>query len=245
MSLDVASSLWGPRKAGLAGVALALVLAAFVPGCAGPGQSGIYYATGKDAVTPDGLHRVKWEPFRLSFVKPGADLARYDQILLDGVTVSYERTPTDQPTLSPNYALPPDGMAFLKKTFHDEFVRELSKSADFTIASAPGPRVLRIQAQLVDLVMTTAPVGSVPADEMEFAQNYGAVTLLLDGRDSESGEPLVRVGERREIQLSQTFAQDDAVGKAAAWREQTRQWASELRRELDQLHGLPEIPIPQ
>ena len=43
-------------------------------GCAagsGAGGDKVYYATGKDAVTPGGLHRVKWEPFAATFVKPG------------------------------------------------------------------------------------------------------------------------------------------------------------------------------
>ena len=62
-------------------VLVALLLAFFVFGCAsGSGSDGVYYATGKDVVTPDGLHRVKWEPFSLSFVRPGAKLGGYDAV---------------------------------------------------------------------------------------------------------------------------------------------------------------------
>ena len=61
-------------------------------GCAagsGTGAGKVYYATGKDAVTPGGLHRVKWEPFAATFLKPGAKLGGYDAVILDEVTISY------------------------------------------------------------------------------------------------------------------------------------------------------------
>lgn len=39
------------------------------------------------------LHRVEWEPFRITYVRPGEDLQRYDKVLVQEVTVSYKTPP--------------------------------------------------------------------------------------------------------------------------------------------------------
>ena len=65
------------------------LLTLFTLACTPTNKAGIYYASGKSAVTPDGLHRVLWEPFAVSFVKPGASLENYDSILIDEVTIRY------------------------------------------------------------------------------------------------------------------------------------------------------------
>ena len=44
--------------------ALLLLVVLGCAACAGQAPKGIYYTSGKGSVTPDGLHRVNWEPFR-------------------------------------------------------------------------------------------------------------------------------------------------------------------------------------
>jgi hypothetical protein len=58
-----------------------------------------------------------------------------------------------------------------------------------------------------------------------------------------SGEPLVRVGQARAIELGDgSWQQADPVTNSAAVRQIFRTWAEDLRRELDQFHALPELP---
>jgi len=91
--------------------------------CAGNAPEGIYYASGKCAVKPDGLHRVEWEPFRTTYLKPGADLQRYDKVLIQEVTVSYKTPPRrasfNRDAIDPNYALPDSAIESLKRYFHE------------------------------------------------------------------------------------------------------------------------------
>ena len=71
----------------------------------------------------------------------------------------------------------------------------------------------------------------------------GQMTLLLDASDSQSGEPLVRVGQMRSIQLADGgFYESDPVTNSTAVREMFQTWAYDLRRELDQFHSLPTLP---
>jgi hypothetical protein len=214
--------------------------------CASP-PGGIYYTSGKGAVTPDGLHRVEWEPFRVTYVKPGADLQRYDKVLVQEVTVSY-KTPPRRGSLGlgaidPNYALPDSAIESLKRYFHEAFVKALAESQNFAVVHAPGPDVLLIRGHVVNLQIQVPPERDQSVDETSYTASSGQMTLLLDARDSTSGEPLVRVGQARAIQMSDGgWYQSDPVTNSGAVREIFRTWASDLRRELDQLHALPALP---
>jgi hypothetical protein len=69
------------------------------------------------------------------------------------------------------------------------------------------------------------------------------MTLLLDARDSQSGEPLVRVGEARAIDMGDGgWYESDPVTNSGAVRDAFQTWASSLRRELYQFHALPALP---
>ena len=210
-------------------------------------EGGIYYASGEGSVTPDGLHLVKHEPFRISYVKPGADLQRYNKVLVQEVTVSY-KTPPDpnkrsRATINPNYALPDSAIESLKRYFHDAFVKELGRSSKFSVADAPGPDVLLITGHIVNLHIQMPPERDQAVDETDFATSTGQMTLILDARDSTSGEPLVRVGQGRAIQnFDGGFYQSDPVSNSSAVREMFHRWASDLRLELDQFHRLPALP---
>jgi hypothetical protein len=214
--------------------------------CTGP-PGGIYYASGKGAVTPDGLHRVEWEPFRVTYVKPGADLQRYDKVLVQEVTVSYKTPPRrgslDLDAIDPNYALPDSAIESLKRYFHEAFVKALGESQNFAVVEAPGPDVLLIRGHVVNLQIQVPPERDQSVDETSYTTSSGQMTLMLDARDSTSGEPLVRVGQARAIQMSDGgWYESDPVTNSGAVREIFRTWASDLRRELDQFHALPAIP---
>jgi hypothetical protein len=226
---------------------LPLVLLGLVAiACASP-PGGIYYASGKGAVTPDGLHRVDWEPFRVTYVKPGADLQRYAKILVQDVTVSYKTPPRRSSlqldAIDPNFALPDSSLQSMKRYFHDIFVKQLGESQNFTVVSEPGPDVLLISGHIVNLQITVPPEADVDPDQQTYTRSSGQMTLLLDARDSQSGEPLVRVGEARAIDLAGGgWYESDPVANSGAVRDAFRTWASDLRRELDEFHALPALP---
>ena len=220
-------------------------LAGLACGPAAPG--GIYYASGKGAVTPDGLHRVEWEPFRTTYVKPGADLQRYDKVLVSEVSVSYKTPPRrghfGHNEIDPNYALQDSAIQSLKRYFHKAFVEELGESQNFSVVETAGPDVLLISGHIVNLQITLPPERDQEPDETVYASSSGQMTLLLDARDSISGEPLVRVGQAQAIQMSDGgWYSADTVSNSAAVREIFDRWASGLRRELDQFHALAALP---
>jgi hypothetical protein len=224
------------------------ILLAFVGlACANSAPGGIEYASGKGSVTPDGLHLVQWEPFHVTYVKPGADLQRYSKVLVQEVTVSYKTPPRpghfQQDDIEPNYALPDSAMRSLKQYFHDAFVKALAESQNFKVAQAPGPDVLVISGHIVNLQIQVPPARDQDPGETDYTASPGQMTLVLDASDSQSGEPLVRVGQIQAIQMADGgFYESDPVTNSSAVREMFRTWAYNLRRELDQFHSLPALP---
>lgn len=236
----------GPR---FHSILVAIVAASLLAGCTPTNKAGVYYASGKEAVTPDGLHRILWEPFTVSFVKPGAKLGRYESVLVDEVTVSFKRPPRKtmaaDASIAPNYGLSPAAIANMRKTFQQAFEKALTQSQNYTLAQKPGPRTLRIAGHIVDLTISAPPENQQPDDATLFVASTGAITLILNVEDSETGAPLVRVGERHSISLfndEDESYQADNESTSAALTNLFESWAAELTRELDQLGRLPEIP---
>lgn len=236
----------GLRISLLLGIA---ALACLASGCTTPNKSGVYYASGKSAVTPDGLHRILWEPFAVSFVKPGARLGAYDKVLVDQVTVSFKRPPRKaaaaQASIVPNYGLSQGALDSMKKTFQTAFESALTQSQVYSLAQEPGPKTLRVAGHILDLTITAPPENQQPDDATMFVASTGAMTLILNVEDSETGAPLVRVGERHSISLfgdeNEAYSVDDD-STSAALTNLFQAWAAELTRELDQLRSLPEVP---
>lgn len=227
----------------------AVFLTLFTLACTAPNKSGVYYASGKSAVTPDGLHRILWEPFTVSFVKPGARLGTYDAILVDPVTISFKRPPRKalaaQASGESNYGLSEHALANMRKSFQSAFEAALTQSQVYSLSKEPGPKTLRIAGHIVDLTISAAPQNQQPDNATLFVASSGAMTLILNVEDSQTGDPLVRVGERHDISL---FGDEDEAysvdneSTSAALTSLFKAWASQLTRELDQLRDLPEIP---
>ena len=235
------------RVAAILGVSLA------ASSCTPSNPSNIYYASGKGSMTPDGLHRVRWEPFAMSFVKPGADLHKYNAVIIDQVTISYTHPPKE--TNFPadghdhNFALTASMKKSVERWFRHSFVSALTKSDTYELTTQPGPAVLLVSGHLVDLQITVPPFQQQSNDETLLTSSSGSVTLVLDVNDSQTNEPLVRVAQRRDLTPggdTNLFFVSDDVATTGAFVQLFNGWSADLRRELDQLRSLPAIPaVPE
>lgn len=214
---------------------MSLSLLAILVGCAGGGE--IQYSTGRQAgVSPDGLHLIDTWGGRGErvYVKPGVDLQPYDKVMLEPVVVRFGLTSARE--------LDRDTVALVKKTFREIFERELAKSSVYTLVTEPGPDVLRLTPQLVDVVITAPRTPATP-DETLVIQSAGAVTLALELSDSRSHAALVRAYDRRPIGGQGGTAYVDRAGANLA---QARlvflRWAQRLRGWLDRVREIPPLP---
>ena len=197
--------------------------------------------TGPNAeVTADGLYRVDNSVMAMAWVKPDMDLTGYTKFTLDPVVVAYQRDPQGRRSATAggnqNFALNPEQMENFRNMFREAVVAALTENDGYELVDAPAPDVLRITAELVDLVVR------VPTDrsgrDRTFARSYGEVTLLLELRDSQSGEIYARAADRRDPttnpsgnsmrEVSPTFVRAD-VQRLFEY------WANHLRDSLDEI----------
>ena len=92
----------------------------------------------------------------------------------------------------------------------------LTEDDGYRIADDPAPEVLRISAGLLDLIVRV-PTQRASGRERTFVASYGEVTLIVEARDSESGEILARAAERSDltqggnrdlVEVSSTFVRE-------------------------------------
>ncbi len=183
----------------------------------------------------DGLYPVDNSVLQYAEAKRELDLARYDAFILGPVEVAYQKDPTPRSPGSPeaNFALTSRQMQTLKETFREEIERALTEDDGYALVTEPGPNVLRLDAFLIDLVVrfdTEATAGRNRA----FTDSYGEVTMILELHDSQSGEILARVADRRDptrstyelVEVRPTFVRSDVTSMF-------RHWGTTLRERLD------------
>ena len=127
-------------------------------------------------------------------VRPQADFAAYRKVLIEPAPVNLrieantnERNPR---RISPEDAKEISGAAAASV---QSALAEAFKGRGYEISAAPGPGVLRVSPRVTEL-MINAPAGG--SATYTFAREAGQATLLLEARDSLSGDLLARIGHK-------------------------------------------------
>lgn len=183
----------------------------------------------------DGLYPVDNSVLQFAEAKRDLDLARYDAFVLGPVEVAYKqdptlRTPGQQDS---NFALTSRQMELLKDTFREEIETALTEDDGYTLVTDAGPTVLRLDAYLIDLVVRFDRQATVGRNR-QYTDSYGEVTMILELKDSQSGEILARIADRRDptrttyevVEVNSTFVRSDVT-------RMFRHWGTTLRERLD------------
>ena len=195
--------------------------------------------TGPDAeVTIDGLVRVDNAAVPIVYWKPDMDLSPYKRFMLDPVEVAYKKDPGNRRQSSfagpdDNFALSPSQMESFRSMFQEVLVEALTRDNGYELVTEPGPDVLRISASLLDLVVRVPTAQSGRQDV--YTRSYGEVSLIMELRDSESGEILVRAGDRRDpTRNTDLYLTEVSTSMVRAdTRRMFTYWANLLRERLD------------
>jgi hypothetical protein len=226
------------RISALAGVgALALTLYVSQVGAA-PKQPRI--ETGPDAeVTHDGLVRVQKSVVDAAWVKPTLDLTPYKKLMIVSQGVSFrklEPVSDFQARNESQFPVKEENKERLSRELKTAFEAELAKLDRYEIVNQPGPDVLLLVGAVIDVVSNIPP----DIDSARFGRggvyltSIGDATLVIELRDSESGEILARAADRRAAESPFAFE----VNNVTAWTEVRRMasyWASLLRRRLEEI----------
>jgi hypothetical protein len=224
-------------------IALARCLAAVVAAC----LSGAAIAA-EPAQPADGLTKVDSRRLDHAYVLPGADFRPYTAILLEPVDASFARNwQRDFNSRSSNMSARVSDadaariLAEAREGAAEVFARTFAK-AGYRMADQPGPDVLRVKVAISDL-RVTAPDVATTVGSRTFAEEAGSATMLLEVRDSVSGQLLGKAKDSRDVGDHGTLTwQRTAVSNRADFERAFGAWADAGVKALAELKSGGSVP---
>ena len=187
----------------------------------------------------DGLVRMPGTRLNAVFVKPDAEIPAYRNIWLKPAQVSFARN------FDPNRGgrgslnrLDAGDLAAIQSgvaSLLDEIFREVLTAGGYQFVNEAGPDTLIVVPAIVDLFIS-APDTMTAGRSRTYTANSGRMTLVLELRDSLTGEILARVVDSRSGRGTGALTVTNRVTNTADARRAIRVWAQALRTGLDSLH---------
>jgi hypothetical protein len=184
----------------------------------------------------DGLKQISIKGIGIAYAKPGATLAGYNRVQIEPVQVAFRKDwdPTRTGSRIKLTAEDRENIRISVATLvQEEFVKTLESKSSYKVVNAAGADVLRVKINILNLYVN-APDTQSGGRSRTFTVSAGEMTMFAELFDSESGEPLARIVDRREgrntgmMQLSDTGQARDIASS----------WARILRNGLDKAHGI-------
>jgi hypothetical protein len=185
-------------------------------------------------VNIEGLQQVSARNFEAAFVRPGVTFANYGKLMVDELELAF-RTPDREQNQFP---LGEDQKTRFRAAMATAFGEEFGKLENVEVVTEPGPDVLALHVRVQDIV-ARAPgrrVGS--AGRAGFAlETVGEMTLVLELRDSESDEVLMRVFDRQAVEGAAMVSGESVVSTWQGVERLVGRWASRASEGLERLLG--------
>jgi hypothetical protein len=216
---------------------VSLVLAsALLGGCASTPRA-------VEAVEWDGLVRQPHARLNAVFVRPGIkeQMSGFQSVILDPVDVSFaSEFENVRRTGRISRDLNAADLAAIQRGLADQFqqvFREELQGGGYQIVDTAGPETLRVSAAIVDLFIA-APEAAQPIGRGNtYTANAGRMTLVLEMRESVTGEILVRAVDARSGRDSGMWTVTNRATNTAEARRAMRTWARALREGLDEFNA--------
>src|SRR5688572_17220843 len=195
----------------------------------------------------EGLVRVRSDKIDMVFLAPEADFRPYTQVILDPSEMAMRQNwLRDQRRRSAaslgNQPTERDiqrGLERGQQQFDTYFTEAFTK-AGFTIATEPGPDVLRIRSGVVDIDVISPDVGA--GRNRTFSEEAGSGTLVVEARDSQTNALLGRAIERRVAGDNGPWLRTAASNRADFDR-LFRRWAEASAEGLVELKALSPVDV--
>ena len=157
-----------------------------------------------------------------AYVNQEADFSRYSKLMPGGLEI-YVPEDVDPPP-------DPADLERIRTYFRDAFRQAIGD--DYEIVSEPGPGVLKVSAQIIDMKMTSGGAVYEPSGRLRDIVAHGELTFLMEMSDSQTEQVLARAGDKStDISAEQDDATWADVQRAAEY------WASLFRNWLDNSLG--------
>lgn len=192
----------------------------------------------------EGLVKARITGLEQVYARPGADLSGYEKVMLDPIEVSFVKNwdprPGGQPISASERLQIRDGLA---QILREEFTLALRRTGRYRLVESPDENVLRIKADIRDLVIN-APDVPRPGIFHTYTLSSGEMTLVAELRDAPTGDLIARVIDHRRDPESVRFELTTRVDNAAAARRAAARWTAILIAQLDAAHRMSRIVSP-
>jgi hypothetical protein len=193
----------------------------------------------------EGLVEVKSNKLDDVYLRPQADFRGYTKVMIDPTEVSFKKNwqrdqNRDRIGLT-NRVDDRDTRRILdeaQQSFQRLFA-EAYTSEGYEVVTTPGPDVLRLSTAIVNLDVV-APDVMEPGRTRTYSREAGEATLVIEVKDSLSGELLGRAVDERETSDMGPFIRN-SVTNTAAFEQVFRRWARASADGLAELKALSPV----
>ena len=189
-------------------------------------------------VSHDGLHLVKDEGFTALYLKPGASLAPYDELIILDCFVAFKKDWAREQRENDRFVTSREMDVIKKhlaKEFRSIFIKELQDKGGYKVVTSGAPNVMILRPAIIDLDVV-APDSASDLDERTFSASSGQMTLYMELYDSVTNDILARIIDPESARGSEMIEWRNAVSNTADADRILRRWADVLRRDLDDAH---------
>jgi len=193
----------------------------------------------EEAMGAEGLKAIKSKDLDMVYARPGATLAAYKKVILDPVEVSFSKSWDPNRTgsnLKLGAAERENIRTGVAKITQEQFAKLLQANNGYPIVTEAGPDVLRAKVRVMNLYVN-APDAGAAGRTRTYTMSAGEATLFLEIFDSETGQILARVIDRRESRNNNMVMLSGTVANTAEAEALAAQWARILRKALDKAHS--------
>lgn len=186
--------------------------------------------------TFDGLRLVNDTQAQKVWIRPGLDLSQYSKIWPQSAGIQFRPVAgrARQRSGQGEFQVSDRARERLRTVMSEAFEAEFARLERYEIVDGPGPDVMTVRGALLDVV-SFVPPDSVGRSDV-FISTVGAMTFVVELRDSESNAVIVRTADRRAAQRPGGTAQhSNPVTNQAEVRRLAQRWARWLREGLEAL----------
>ena len=172
-------------------------------------------------VVTGSFNRVPNTAVEYAYINEQVDFSQYTKLMNGGLAIYY-----------PENEEPPDPAEInrIRGYFRDAFTSAIGD--DYEIVDEPGPGVMKVQGQVIDMKMTSGGTVMDVSGRLRDIVAHGELTFLMEMSDSLTGQVLARAGDKStDISADKGDATWDDVRRAAEY------WAGLFRNWLDNYLG--------
>lgn len=186
-------------------------------------------AASREPDTYEGLLKVDSSSFDAAYLLPGTDFAAYRRVMLDQPEVAFHRSwlreYNDSVSLGDRIS-DEEALEILSEmqTGVQETFRKVYADAGYEVVTTPGPDVLRLRTQVVN-IWVVAPDSMSAGSKRTYAREAGQATLVVEVRDSMSGALLARGLDKRTVGDTGHLTRRSRVSNRSDFQQVFARWA--------------------